>query len=160
MLFEVKSGTHKEGSRVYTKGQIVESDIDLSKIFRNKFIKKETVVLIDEQKTSPTLPGAEDSLKGIEDVKKASSKSPKSKSKVDEVEDEEIEEEEVEEEEEEFDFAQYGKDVTAKFSEAEKKHCKVYYKNKKYMVIDETDGEPLNNKGLAGNKVNSFLKQL
>jgi len=44
MKFRVKSGSHREGKKIYKPGDIVESDRDLIKAFKNKF--------------DPVLPGA------------------------------------------------------------------------------------------------------
>ena len=37
MEFRVKSGSHREGKKVFQPGDIVKSDRDLEKAFKNKF---------------------------------------------------------------------------------------------------------------------------
>jgi len=37
MKFKVKLGSHREGKKVYLSGEIVDSDRDLVKAFKNKF---------------------------------------------------------------------------------------------------------------------------
>jgi len=39
MKFKLKEGTHIQGGRTYTKGQTVESDLDLTTLFKEKFEK-------------------------------------------------------------------------------------------------------------------------
>lgn len=35
--FRVKAGSHVQAGKVYPKGSVVESDVDLTKVFREKF---------------------------------------------------------------------------------------------------------------------------
>lgn len=44
--FKIKEGTHIQGGRTYTKGQVVESPLDLTTLFKEKF----------ERVTEPTPP--------------------------------------------------------------------------------------------------------
>ena len=37
MKFKVKSGSHREGKKVFVPGDIVDTDRDLEKAFKNKF---------------------------------------------------------------------------------------------------------------------------
>jgi len=37
--YRVKEGNHVEGGRTYTKGQIVDSPVDLAELFKGKFEK-------------------------------------------------------------------------------------------------------------------------
>jgi len=39
MKFVVKEGQHFDGTKVYVKGEVVESNKDLTKIFTNKFVR-------------------------------------------------------------------------------------------------------------------------
>ena len=47
--FKVAEGNHVQGGKVYTKGDVVESDLDLIKLFPQKFL------LVQEQK-APAAP--------------------------------------------------------------------------------------------------------
>ena len=50
--FRLNSGTHFDQGREYSKGDIIESNSDLEKVFRNKFTKIDVGDTNDEKKSS------------------------------------------------------------------------------------------------------------
>jgi len=171
--FRVIAGLHKDGDKTYKKGDVVESNRDLTKLFRGKFvrtIKAETP--LSDVATAPKLPQPSKAEDKGEKAKAKSSKSSAKKAEEEmidveaEIEEEakiesEVEAEEAEAELEEtatVDLSAYGKDVTDKFSIAKKNEYVVYKKGKFFNVIDPDDGEVLNTEKLLVDEVKDFIK--
>lgn len=51
MKFKVKSGCHREGGKVYHSGDIVDSNRDLEKAFKNKFERVVRTIIVDEEES-------------------------------------------------------------------------------------------------------------
>lgn len=164
MLFRLKKkcGDHAQDGKIYKSGDIVETDIDLCALFRNKFERAYEQELKDTGKEDttakkPNIPsplGKDDEV--VEEI--ISDSLPK-----DEVETEEavsdflLEDDEPDKNAE--DETEHGKDVTSEFPTAVKLRLKVFEKSKWYVVVDVSDGSVLNVKKLREKEVQSFIEQ-
>ena len=148
MYFKLKKGTgnhtqrNKKGELVtYTSagGEVIESDIDLTKKYPEKFEKVE-------------IPGIEVSKKEVEEAAKKGAEGIADPNKEDEDNFDEDEEDERE---------PLGKDVTSKFPIAKEQDFKVFYKKGKGFFVTEADDEftALNKKGLKKVDVESFIEE-
>jgi hypothetical protein len=205
MKFKVVSGSHtsrakrdKNGkvvqpSKVYNandpKNSVVESDVDLMKIFPNKFVRVGNHE-VDEQeeqmrRSRPAGQGGEENadrkpptaksstdedemekaVKGDLDPKQVKEKARKANLKAKEEEDEEDEEDEEEEvdddsDEEEEEEYDLGEDVTEDFTADAKKDYLVFKSGREYFVAEAGEpNDPLNPKGLKKKDVVPFLKK-
>lgn len=143
MLFRLKKrcGSHRQDGKTYTAGDTIKTTIDLIALFPSKFERVYKEELSDTESDEPKLkkpniPPSVDVNKEGEDETNAKTSSP---SKV-------------------LD-GEHGKDVTSEFSIAEKAGVKVFEKKNWFVVIDETDGELLNEKKLREKDVEAFLTQ-
>ena len=146
-LYKLKGGQHNHSDgKTYKKGDLVESEADLTKIFTNKFEK----VYETEEEASPGV-----SFPAVK-VAQAKSKVTVVDLPVDSKEEEEKELEEVEEKIEEKPEKR-GKEVTKNFSEAVEQDLKVFKKGRQYFVYDMDPAVPLNEKGLNKGQVKKFI---
>jgi len=144
MKFKLKKHTGNHTQKVngilktftYNSGEIIESDVDLSEKFPNKFEK----VLIAEIAPNIVQKAVE---KPVEDLNPP---------KEDDDFNEDPEEEEIRE--------PLGKDVTSKIKIAIENDFKVFYKKGKGYFVAEADDEfiALNKKGLKKEKVEDFIE--
>lgn len=136
MFFKVKSGLHKDGDKVYKVGSLIESDKDLSQIFKNKFEKVETKteVITPNKGLTPSLPSV-DIDKGAGEPSTPASKSNEQPN------------------------SDFGKDITKQFPKAKEIGCKVFEKQNKLFLLDEVDGEILNAEPLNKDEIDKFIKQ-
>ena len=146
MLFRLKGGKHIQDGKKYKKGDIIDTFIDLAKIFRGKF-EKVSKEFVEEARasitTNPEIPLSVEDDAVVEPVKEQ----PES--------DFAEEESETLEEDAEVD---YGKEITSEFPTAAEIEVKVYAKSNWCTVIDTRDNEVLNTKKLRKKNVEEFLQ--
>ncbi len=133
MFFKVLVGSHRaRGGREYKKGETIESERNLAKIFRNKFQRVSAAGGFPEEQEKlkrpdiPTLDDVADKGGGNEP---AVAPPP-----------------------------ELGNKVTSGFPGAKKAKLDVYENNHWYVVVDPTNNNELNEKKLRKNKVEPFLK--
>ena len=154
MKFRIKPkcGSHSYKGKTYVSGDVIETNVDLAKIFPFKFVKIEGTTPVNEDVAPPDIPmlqeeGKEDSAgKSLEpsfpevEARQSNATIP------------------LPPEDETEDSSEHGKDVTSKFPSALKVNLKVYVKANWYSVVDPDDGEVLNEKKLRKKAVTKFLK--
>jgi hypothetical protein len=150
----VKKGEHREGGKVYQEGETVTSDVELDKVFKEKFIKAgaktqepaseprkamRSAVLEDDEEEKPAreVPADEDAgEETTSDKEKSPKKSPKKS-----------------------DTPKKAKDVTGKFKAASDNDYKVTHSAEEgYQVMDGdkvVNQKPLKTKS----KVDAFLQE-
>jgi hypothetical protein len=130
--FEVLQGKHRQDEKLYTKGQIVESNYDLVKKFRNKF---RAVGAPEVQKT----PGSQASESG-EGKKAPSAKKPTAPKKAPARE-------------------ARGTDVTSKFKLANEEGFSVFKRGDLFHVYEGNETTPVKGgEGLKADAVEAFVK--
>jgi len=133
MLFKVKRGTHYKGGVVYKKGDLVDTSIDLVARFgKAKFerdFKAEGATGGPISGTKPAIPTSTNESRTVKAVTKPLPPSP------------------------------YGKDVTSNFPTAKDVDVTIFERAKWHTVVDNTDGEVLNEKKLREKDVGAFLEQ-
>lgn len=142
MYFRVKAGIHYEKvngvETMFTKGQIVPSERDLTKVFANKFVR------VNSSKSPVSV---EEDEEGEEYLEEEQLPVPARLSKTEEDEDEE-------------DGDSESKDVTDLFPDALKKEVTVFLRDEKYWVYENSNLDtPLNSQGFTMAKVKSFIKK-
>ena len=140
MFFRVKAGKHVEGTRVYTKGQTVESPRDLCRLFANKFDRvngpdasrevasAETSAPIAAQRKADDVPPAPAPVPTAPPVSAAYPDGP------------------------------LGRNVTEEYAKADLADVYVYQDGTRFFVVDqEGDGAPLHEGHLKQNQVAKFI---
>lgn len=183
--FRVIAGKHVGAGGIrYTKGQVIESEKDLRKVFPNSFEKvsddtplskgEPTKVVNTETPTNQFDDGAHHddaertqiAEKSRRDIAHDKADEPLSEeereeeaARAQELEDEENEESSGEEEGEEESL---GEDVTSKFPEAKEAGFKVFKDGKKHFITeDDNPTKPLNKKALStSEEVKKQIKKL
>jgi len=158
MKFRLKKrvGSHIQNGKRYKSGDVVESEIDLCKIFVGKFERAHEEELEDTGKMDtsirkPQIP-LPNSVPPPED-KGGDNTLSKPLSSMASVPDEAIEEEEEVEE------SEHGKDITDEYPTAKEIAVKVYEKASWCVVVDNDDGEVLTVKKLRRKDVEDFLNE-
>ncbi len=156
--YEVLGGTHVEGGRkVYHKGDVIESDKDLVRLFKNKF-----------KEVDPDTPTGHSAMlgRGLDpETSKALAKAAEKKEKEERKKAEKAAEKAKKEEADESDESDgteevdLGQDVTSSFEDELTDGFQVFRKNKKYTVVKKGETESLH-EGVLRNKpmVESFLE--
>jgi len=185
MLFKLLGGQHADGCNIYVKGDVIESDRDLTKVFKGKFqrlhddeigpkvkdkfknqkegiiqpaIPMDTSSDEDEEKVTDDeeIVDTDDSLSdSLEDDKEDEEEEDEDVEDDEDVDDEEDDDEEDDEEEEKVD---HGKNVTRLYPKAKKANVSVFRKGNWYTVVDNEDNEVLHEKKLRKEGVVKFLK--
>jgi len=137
MLFKLKNGRHKDGSKIYVVGDLVRSEVDLDIIFRNKFEKIEQV----QVETAPKVAKAEPKLP-----------SPPPEDDVEDDVEEDLEAEVTE-------SSEYGEEVPGN-KLSKKADCRMFKKGNWYTLVSATTGEVLNDKKIKKGQVKPFLMDL
>ena len=157
MFFKVKKGIHKEDDVVYKQGEVVESNLNLDVVFRNKFEKLPDNTPTAKTAQSPELPKPEED-KGVAPTKAA----PESSDDLDDtkIDDGDGVEDLDDDEPVVIDTKKYGAEVTKKYPKAEEKRVRIFKKGTSYNVFDADDGEKLNVKKLDKSGVKKLLSSL
>lgn len=162
MRFKVLGGKADIGDgKIYSKGEIVESDKELDNLFKNKFqrIGGKTQKGMDHS-DSPDQSGKvmdDQEHKRRANVKKAKLESSKKAVDDNELDEDDLDDEdEVEESEAEKAQDDFGADVTDQFLKAADKGLSVFKSEKGYVVVKDNKAccDPIKEK----KKVDSFIK--
>ena len=135
-MFRVIGGSHEQYGREYKKGEIVESSEDLTKVFRNKFVRVD-----DETNVSRGTSVEEAARRGFADVQPAPLPAPKP-----------------------IQAKAAGKDVTARFDKAVEQDLKVFRVGKgadaRYFVYDADNlAKSINEKGMDEEGVDAVVQE-
>jgi hypothetical protein len=152
MRFEVLGGTHNHYGTIYKKGEILESDRDLTKVFRGKFKKVEASTPVSKGEVFNPLDVVVNPQPPVEDDKP--SEEPTAPKTPEDEKNGAPAADSLERAE--------GKDVTKDFQEAIDEEVRVFQKGAWYNVYDgaaEDLGHPLNDKGLRKKDVSKFIKK-
>jgi hypothetical protein len=134
MYFKVLAGSHQQDGKTYKVGQIVPSEVNLVKLFRNKFQQAEKPAEVDDETndvgTAPDLSstledkGADNLNINVKDLVK-----------------------------------KYGVNVTTQFPTAAKVKMLVFQKVNWFTPVDSFDGTVMCDRKLRVKEVEPFLKQ-
>lgn len=142
--YKVMGGNHQHfDGKTYKKDDIIECDVDLSKMFVNKFQKVSVDVSITEAVPVPKPPVTkpEPITEEIPTLPPVEPKESITKKKTEKI--------------------NRGKDVTTRFPKAIDEDYLVFQKNRRHFVYDaEEPGEALNDEGLKKPEVEKFISKL
>ena len=142
MLFKVLAGRHTQDNVVYSKGDVVETKLNLIEMFGDNRFKREFELEMEDKKTPIQTP----------DKVKAGANPTRDESVEDEPDDED--DEDVKDEPEPL-----GDDLTARFSAARSNKLLVFKKgNKFYVTTEDEPGKALNKKALKRSEVVKFIE--
>ena len=141
MLFRLKErcGPHFMNGVTYKSGDTVETSLDLVAMFPSKFERNYEAEKRAEAKTGKK------TKKSKPDIPEGTGKGKEDDNKDD---DDNVTAE-----------SEYGEDITAEYPTAEKVQVKVYVKDNWCTVVDDADGEVLNEKKLRKKEVEEFIGQ-
>lgn len=180
MIFRLRGGCHVEGDKVYRKGELIVTDVDLTKTFRGKFDRvwspeqlspaelKAVIHLFPEYRPpkveQPAIPRPTPSGEG--DAAVTASPEPDvvdAAQPIEEIDqspelpDDDEQPIETEAETDDDFHPEWGKLVSDQFPEAAEVGLNVYFKANWYNVLDPDDGVRLNEKSLRKRDVSDFL---
>lgn len=166
MKFKLKGGQHEDGNKkTYKSGDIVESPLELDKLFRGKFTRIPSAEDFDQpskdsENTKPNIPippadgtDKEDTISESvpsEDIKEDGENKDNKNDKEEDNEDKKDLSDNV---------TKYGKDVTADFPKAVALEIKIYVRAAWHIVVDGETNEVLNERKLRANQIDDFLIQ-
>ena len=129
MKYRVIEGSHDQYGKIYSKGDVLDVDMDLIAMFPNKFEKASKEVPITKAPAAPT-----------DIIPMVPQKNPPAP----------LQKEEK---------TNRGKDVTEKFPDAVDMDFKVFIKNRKHYVYDVDDmAKPINSEPLKKGEVKAFIE--
>ena len=144
MLFKVLAGRHVQDGITYSKGDVVETNMNLVEMFSDLKFKREFELESKDVKKTPAQP-----------PKKKKVVKEKDEDTTDDVDDEDEEDEDDEE------IEPLGDDLTVRFSVATANGFLVFKKNNKFMVAAEgKPDEALNKKPLKRSEVVKFIESI
>jgi len=165
MFFKLIGGRHRQRSVVYSKGDIIESDTDLVKAFKNKFVRmyelerpEDSVV---EKPGKPNIPSNKSSEgKGEKDCPESPEPDEDEVVDEDDVDEDDVDEDDEDDELEEARLSKYGSNITSSYSDAEEFGLRVYQNAQKWVtVVDVNEDKVLNKRKLRPAQVEAFLDQ-
>jgi hypothetical protein len=145
MLFKLlpKVGNHTEGDKVYTSGDVVESDLELDKVFQGKFERVKGFTASTPDTQAAVQAAAEEGAKDV-----AAPPAPPPNQEVSDSKPPKVE-------------SPLGRDVTKRFPEAQEQDYLVFSDGGKFHVAEADDPAfAINDKPLHKKEVIPFVEKL